>query len=616
MRQSYLPRLLFVLLAALGLVAISMGVTQAHPKIVAIEPTPDARLDVPPERVRISFSEPVEPLSSIQLFDARGQQVDEGGGAPRADDPTILELTLPPLEPGIYTVVWTIIGSDSHILKDNFAFTVLDAAAALPGSTVASVVPTQSGVAPSSVVASVSEDPQPAIRPVAVALRGAMLIGATGVVGGLSFLLGVLLPTLAAAELVLAPAVRLRWRLLTAALLGLLLITTLAMFIVHTLEATNRLDINSLQQVSTSTRFGQALLARFGLALGLLVAVLAFGASERHRHRSALMMGALSAGLLLTFAASGHASVELAPVLPVLSDWLHLAATSLWVGGLLCFALLAPIVVRSAPDTQRAPLLSQLFARFSALALGSVAVLTVTGTYAALRELTSIADLWQTAYGQALLLKLLLFTGLLVFGAYHLLVARPRLASWASQAAKTILAARVPRWIGATLRVETGLALLALLAAAALTSLPPPEATGQGSLQSLAPTPTAMIVPTVTPAPTRTSVPSQPFDQTQSVADLQIRLAVTPASIGENRFQIAVTDQTGAPVATQLVRLTFEMVEMDMGTNELVAEAQEQTLFVTTGSPLSMVGDWQVRVLVRRADADDVEASFVVPVGE
>jgi len=29
-----------------------------------------------------------------------------------------------------------------------------------------------------------------------------------------------------------------------------------------------------------------------------------------------------------------------------------------------------------------------------------------------------------------------------------------------------------------------------------------------------------------------------------------------------------------------------------------------------------MVGDWQVRVLVRRADADDVEVSFILPVGE
>lgn len=91
---------------------------------------------------------------------------------------------------------------------------------------------------------------------------------------------------------------------------------------------------------------------------------------------------------------------------------------------------------------------------------------------------------------------------------------------------------------------------------------------------------------------------------------------MAPASIGENRFQVTVTDVADQAVAIQLVRLTFEMVEMDMGVNELLAEAQGNTLFVTTGSPLSMVGDWQVRVLVRRANADDVEADFRVPVGE
>jgi hypothetical protein len=34
------------------------------------------------------------------------------------------------------------------------------------------------------------------------------------------------------------------------------------------------------------------------------------------------------------------------------------------------------------------------------------------------------------------------------------------------------------------------------------------------------------------------------------------------------------------------------------------------------GSALSVIGDWQVRVLVRRSNADDVEATFDVPVAE
>lgn len=440
MRYAFLPRLLFSLLVALGLAVLTTGVVGAHPKIVSIEPPPDSPLEAPPARVRIVFDEPIEPLSSLQLFDAQGRQVDQGGGAPLPNDLTTLELLLPPLVPGIYTVVWTIIGSDSHILKDNFAFTVLGEAMATPRPAVGSSPPTPPSLAQLPAAASTPVSPEPAINPAAVALRGAMLIGATDAVGGLAFLFCVLIPALAMFGLVPTPAVHTRWRLLVVGLLGLLLLAAPAMLLVHTQEATSRLDARTVQQVLVGTRFGQALLARCGLALGLLVAVLTWSGRSWQRPWISLTVGTLAAVLLFTFSASGHASAEPSPLLPVLADWLHLLATSLWVGGLICFTLLAPLAVRLAPDVQRAPLLSGIFARFSGLALGSVAVLTLTGAYAALRELSALADLWQTAYGQALLIKLLLFTGLISLGAYHLLIARPRLDAWASHTVERVLA--------------------------------------------------------------------------------------------------------------------------------------------------------------------------------
>jgi nitrogen fixation protein FixH len=123
-------------------------------------------------------------------------------------------------------------------------------------------------------------------------------------------------------------------------------------------------------------------------------------------------------------------------------------------------------------------------------------------------------------------------------------------------------------------------------------------------------------VPTVTPGPTRTPVPSRPFDQTQAAGDLQVRLEVSPANIGDDRFRVTVTDKGGAPVETQLVRLSFMMLEMDMGTNQLVATPEARASYAVSGAPLSMIGKWQVTVTVRRAGVRDVEAVFTVPVGE
>mgnify|MGYP002682871322 CR=1 FL=1 len=52
---------------------------------------------------------------------------------------------------------------------------------------------------------------------------------------------------------------------------------------------------------------------------------------------------------------------------------------------------------------------------------------------------------------------------------------------------------------------------------------------------------------------------------TAHTAQPGLRLAVAPASLGENSFRVTVTDQAGQPVVTQLVRLSFAMREMDMG---------------------------------------------------
>ena len=77
-----------------------------------------------------------------------------------------------------------------------------------------------------------------------------------------------------------------------------------------------------------------------------------------------------------------------------------------------------------------------------------------------------------------------------------------------------------------------------------------------------------------------------------------------------------MTDADGSPVETQVVRLTMAMQDMDMGVNVLEAEPLDADSYGAEGSTLSMVGDWKVTVMVRRATAADVEAVFTVPVGE
>lgn len=563
----------------------------AHPQILRIEPPPDAQLASAPAAASITFNEPLEALSTLALYDSRGRPVADGGGRD-SSDPTRLTLALPRLAPGIYTVVWTAAGSDGHVVRGNFAFTVL-------GSPSAPAAPPPAGVpvpspAPGSTSSETITSLSAGVLLAQSAVRWALLLGATGTVGAWVFWRWALLPVFGADQV---PGLLIRrWRrwqqgLLTLVLLGSPLL--LALF-VH--ESVGRLDAEALR-ASLQTRQGMLLLARAGLAAALLALIIVVrdGAAVTRWTPGAIALGA---ALLLTYALAGHAGTAANPRVAVTVAWMHLAATSVWVGGLWCFVLcLAPL-----------PLLPALLGHFSRLALLSVPVLVMSGGALALRELPGLAALWLSLYGQALSVKLLLFGAMLGLGAFHLLLVRPQIGH--SDAAPWV------RRFHSSLAAEAGLAVLVLGAAGLLTSMAPPTAAELLARTAPMLRPTAIGVPTVPPGPTQTPVPSRPFDQTLPAGDLRVRLTVTPASPGANRFQVQVQDAAGQPVAIQLARLTFAMREMEMGENVREAPADANGRVTLSGGSLSMVGDWQITVLVRRAGLADVTAVFDVPVAE
>ena len=156
----------------------------------------------------------------------------------------------------------------------------------------------------------------------------------------------------------------------------------------------------------------------------------------------------------------------------VVIDGLHGLATAAWLGGLLGLAVLAIPATRALGTDDRVRLGAGVVVRFSALALAAVGVLVVTGVYRALVELDSPADLVQTGYGRALLVKLGLFAVMLGVGAYNRMVVHPRLERAALGLADT------DRGAGAALRVsvraELVLAAALMVSVAVLVSLPPP----------------------------------------------------------------------------------------------------------------------------------------------
>ncbi|MFL6159799.1 MAG: copper resistance CopC/CopD family protein [Marmoricola sp.] len=155
-------------------------------------------------------------------------------------------------------------------------------------------------------------------------------------------------------------------------------------------------------------RVSIALALMWLLAVVVLVAVLQNPATVR---RAAWRLGALAVGVGLIRATgmSAHATQGNDAALGVLVDFLHLAAVSTWIGGLV--VLLVGLLPRRELHE-----LEQVVPRFSKVAATSVFLVLLSGTLLAIRVVGSVGDVFTTHYGHVLLVKLTL-VGLVLLAA-------------------------------------------------------------------------------------------------------------------------------------------------------------------------------------------------------
>jgi copper resistance protein D len=132
---------------------------------------------------------------------------------------------------------------------------------------------------------------------------------------------------------------------------------------------------------------------------------------------------AAAALLLGSLAWAGHG--QEGPSWHLWADVLHLLVAGLWPTGLLPFAMLL-CQLRREPAS-RMGLITALVSRFSALSLGSVAMLAATGLINGLVLVGPVSNLFTQPYGRWLLLKIILFCGAVAIGAVNVLRLKPRL---------------------------------------------------------------------------------------------------------------------------------------------------------------------------------------------
>ncbi len=115
-------RLLFAIVSLILLAAPAWG----HSSLERSEPKNGATLKVGPPEIKMWFTEPIKVgLSTFEVRNAAGKQVDQHDLRADEKQPALVRLSLPPsLAPGVYKVTWSAVAQDLHVGKGEYSFRV------------------------------------------------------------------------------------------------------------------------------------------------------------------------------------------------------------------------------------------------------------------------------------------------------------------------------------------------------------------------------------------------------------------------------------------------------------------------------------------------------------
>ncbi len=395
-RIAVLARLLVAFAAGLLAVLVAPAApASAHAALVRAVPGPGSVVQTAPQQIVITFSERVSLVANkIQVIGPDNRPIN--AGPPRADGVDVRIPVRTDVARGTYLVSFRVVSADSHPVAASFTYSVGAPSATAP---VASTTVRTNTV-------------------VAVAVSLGQYLGYAGLV----LVVG---PALVLFALWPRRLDRRRPTRLAYLGLGLIAVGALAGLLLQApydagtgLFGASGADLRAV----FDTAAGRAHLARLAVA-GALVFPLREHLAGRGGAASRGALLVLAAIGLLTWPVAGHAGSSAAPLLTIVADVAHLAAVSVWLGGLV---MLAAFLLRQANHRE----LGAILPVWSNWAMMAVAILVLAGAAQALIEIGSVSALLGTTYGRLLLVKVGLLGLVLAVASYS-----HRLAVQAARAA-------------------------------------------------------------------------------------------------------------------------------------------------------------------------------------
>ncbi|MGZ8794816.1 MAG: copper resistance CopC/CopD family protein, partial [Gaiellaceae bacterium] len=470
-------RIALVIVAVAGVLALPAA-AWAHAVLVRTTPLPSSLVNRTPPVVLLTYSETVEPrFAVVSVTSAAGRQQIAGSPRRSAANPKTLVVPLRRLSQGWYLVYWRAVSVDGHPVRGAFTF----------------AVGPNPGPAPQFPVPSISET---AATPRLVTARAIVFLSVMAAIGLFILRIATARPVVRRVSGTRLGAVSVAFGI--AAVIALIATPVYVVMATAQFALRSVFDFGNVLPLVRDSAFGRGFLElELTFALFVLAAALALWVDRPERARRSIAELLSSVGALLAAGAtllvpglSGHAAQTSPRGLSLALDWLHLTAGSLWVGGLIGLLVLW----WSLPAARRVAGLMVCVPRFSNTAFVSVLALIGSGVGASLIHVPTFSSLWQTSYGQALLVKIGLLGAALLLAQVNLLRTKPRLAASRDRPELgTGAAALLRRLVSGEILLVAG----AVVAAAVLSSLPPPAkalAAAGGAIARVGPGPVKEVV--------------------------------------------------------------------------------------------------------------------------
>ena len=556
----------------------------AHANQIRALPAPNSELDDSPDRVIIWYSEPIEDsFSVVTVLNSSAEQVDLGDSYRDSSELTAMSVSLPPLDNGTYTVVWKNLSAiDGHKVIGSYVFSVGE---------------------PISAGAQIGTVEQPLLQTVADPwLRWLIFLAAAIVLGGIAFETFVGVPVIFGdfskdSWQGSAVAGSVVWSRLSIVALSVILLAMFGQLFQQSAlvsgESVFSLDFEVLRSVVFDSNWGRLWFFRLITVFGILILFVLARRSQfvtqeidGNEDESSLVGDSVLAPLVMVLglvfvglvSASSHnaASASDIKMLAVSTDFIHLIAAMVWLGGVIYLAITLPVHLREMSSSNLSEFLKTSVSRFTLIAFLSAWILVVTGFFSSYMQVTTLSAV-ATPYGWFLVAKVMLMVPLFILAAvngFHIVRHFGMGGEWAFKK---------------SLFFETSIIVVIFVVVGWLASLEPArQYAGRMGIG---------------------------FDDRVNFQDSDdgtvFDIFVEPAEVGKNNVTVQITKPNGDPIYNAVdVRIRLKFLDDDLGEPLVSLEYSGDGIWELRDAPINIVGEYQAEVVVQRPDAFDSRTAF------